>query len=121
MARPLQMPMFKIGDYLMKCLGWLILLGVGSSSSLLARELIGIEYRLLATGRTSTMERELNEAARDGFVLERAMGGETAHGGRESMTGRSSPLHFLPWAYKKSLRHSRHQNQRGDWMSWQSR
>jgi hypothetical protein len=67
----------------MTYLGWLILLGVGSSSSLLARELIEVEYRLLATSRTSTMERELNEAALDGFVLDRAMGGETAHGGQE--------------------------------------
>ncbi len=67
----------------MRYLGWLILLGVGSSSSLLAREVIGVEYRLLATSRTSTMERELNEAALDGFVLVRAMGGETAHGGQE--------------------------------------
>ena len=76
----------------MKYLGWLILLGVGSSSSVLARELIEFEYRLLATGRTSTMERELNEAALDGFVLVSAIGGETAHGGRELVAILSRPF-----------------------------
>ncbi len=29
----------------------------------------GAEYRILATNRTSTMERELNEAAAEGFRL----------------------------------------------------
>jgi hypothetical protein len=29
-----------------------------------------IEYRLLATSKTSTMEREMNEAAREGFRFE---------------------------------------------------
>ena len=76
----------------MKYLGWLILLGVGSSSSVLARELIEFEYRLLATGRTSTMERELNEAALDGLVLVSAIGGETAHGGRELVAILSRPF-----------------------------
>ncbi|WP_058866135.1 hypothetical protein [Chloracidobacterium thermophilum] len=42
-----------------------------------------IEYRLLATSKTSTMEREMNEAAREGFRFEGVMGGETAFGGNE--------------------------------------
>lgn len=42
-----------------------------------------LDYRLLATSRTSTMERELNEAAYEGFVLVEANGGTTEHGGQE--------------------------------------
>lgn len=42
-----------------------------------------IEYRLLATAKTSTMEKELNAAAEEGFRLDAMMGGETAFGGNE--------------------------------------
>ncbi|MEP7342580.1 MAG: hypothetical protein ABI977_32935 [Acidobacteriota bacterium] len=42
-----------------------------------------IEYRLLATNKTSTMEKEMNQAAADGFHFEGTMGGETAAGGNE--------------------------------------
>jgi hypothetical protein len=42
-----------------------------------------IDYRVLATNRTSTMERELNEAADAGFRFRGVMGGETAFGGNE--------------------------------------
>jgi hypothetical protein len=42
-----------------------------------------IEHRVLATNRTSTMERELNEAAAAGFRLSAVMGGDTAFGGSE--------------------------------------
>jgi len=45
----------------------------------------GIEYRVLATSKTSTMEKELNEAAEAGFRFRSAMGGETAFGGREAV------------------------------------
>ena len=38
------------------------------------------------------MERELNEAALDGFVLVSAIGGETAHGGRELVAILSRPF-----------------------------
>ncbi len=41
------------------------------------------EYELLATTRTSTMEKELNEAAGAGFRFEGVMGGETSFGGKE--------------------------------------
>jgi hypothetical protein len=43
----------------------------------------GIEYRVLATTRTSTMEKALNEAAEAGFRFQAAMGGETSNGGNE--------------------------------------
>ena len=42
-----------------------------------------VEYRLLATNKTSTMEKEMNQAAAEGFHFEGAMGGETAGGGNE--------------------------------------
>ncbi len=46
----------------------------------------GIEYRVLATNKTSTMEKELNAAAELGFRFQSAMGGETAIGGNEVVT-----------------------------------
>ena len=70
----------------MKYLGRLIFLmgvGVGLTSMLAAKDAVDVDYRLLATNKTSTMERELNEAALDGFVLVQAMGGNTEHGGEE--------------------------------------
>ena len=42
-----------------------------------------IEYKLLATNKTSTMEKEMNAAATEGFRFEGTMGGETAGGGNE--------------------------------------
>jgi hypothetical protein len=41
------------------------------------------DYRVLATSRTGTMEREMNEAADSGFVFGGLMGGQTAFGGKE--------------------------------------
>jgi hypothetical protein len=42
-----------------------------------------IEYRVLATSKTTTMEKELNEVAEAGFRFHAVMGGETAVGGNE--------------------------------------
>lgn len=42
-----------------------------------------VEYRLLATNKTSTMEKEMNQAAAQGYRFEGTMGGETAAGGNE--------------------------------------
>jgi hypothetical protein len=52
-------------------------------SSLAAAETF--DYRLLATSRTSTMEKEMNEAADAGYVYAAVMGGETAFGGKEAV------------------------------------
>ena len=41
------------------------------------------EFRLLATNKTSTMQKEMNEAADVGFQFEGTMGGETSFGGSE--------------------------------------
>jgi hypothetical protein len=43
----------------------------------------GVEYRVLATSKTATMEKELNEAAESGFRFSTVMGGDTAFGGNE--------------------------------------
>ena len=42
-----------------------------------------LDYRVLATSKTSTMEKELNEAARAGYRFQAVMGGETGVGGKE--------------------------------------
>ena len=41
------------------------------------------EYRVLATSKTSTMEKEMNEAADAGYRFAGVMGGDTAAGGKE--------------------------------------
>jgi len=41
------------------------------------------EFRLLATNKTSTMQKEMNQAADAGFHFEGTMGGETSFGGSE--------------------------------------
>lgn len=43
----------------------------------------GIEYKVLATSKTSTMEREMNDAGALGFKFSAVMGGNTAVGGSE--------------------------------------
>lgn len=48
-----------------------------------AQESQNCEYRLLATNKTSTMQKELNEAADVGFHFAGVMGGETSFGGSE--------------------------------------
>ena len=41
------------------------------------------EFRLLATNKTSTMQKEMNEAADAGYHFESTMGGDTSFGGSE--------------------------------------
>jgi hypothetical protein len=48
-----------------------------------AQAVAAFEFRVLATSKTSTMEKELNEAADAGFRFQAAMGGDTAIGGSE--------------------------------------
>jgi hypothetical protein len=45
-----------------------------------------VEYRVLATNKTSTTQKEMNEAADAGFRFAGVMGGETAFGGSEVVT-----------------------------------
>jgi hypothetical protein len=42
-----------------------------------------VEYRVLATNKTSTMQKEMQEAADAGFRFGGVMGGETSFGGSE--------------------------------------
>jgi hypothetical protein len=48
-------------------------------------------YRLLATSKTSTMEKEMNEAAAGGYVFASVMGGDTALGGKEAVVVMQRP------------------------------
>ena len=67
------------------CTVVLSLMSLQVSVVALAEAQAPLDYRLLATNRTSTMEEELNEAAAAGFRLETVMGGETAFGGEEAV------------------------------------
>jgi hypothetical protein len=58
-----------------------VLLSVASSSFAQA-----VGYRLLATTKTSTMQKEMNEAADAGYRFGGVMGGGTAFGGSEVVT-----------------------------------
>ena len=44
-----------------------------------------VRYKVLATSKTSTMEKELNDAGELGYQLQSVMGGETALGGKEAV------------------------------------
>lgn len=50
------------------------------------------DYRLLATAKTSTMEKELNEAAAAGYSFASVMGGQSAWGGKEVVVVMSRKL-----------------------------
>jgi hypothetical protein len=45
----------------------------------------GYDYLLLATNKTSTMQKEMNQAGVEGYRFEGVMGGETAAGGNEAV------------------------------------
>ena len=49
----------------------------------LAQKSSAVEYRVLATNKTSTMQKEMQEAAAAGFRFGDVMGGDTAFGGSE--------------------------------------
>jgi len=57
-------------------LGGLLTISVGAGA---------LEYRVLATRKTSTMQKELNEAGAEGFRFEGVMGGNTGWGGSEAV------------------------------------
>jgi hypothetical protein len=61
-----------------------------------------VEYRVIATSRTSTAEKEMNEAADAGFRLGGVMGGDTLFGGSEVVTvmHRESAKEAGRFAYK---------------------
>ena len=57
-----------------------VLLLVLLSVSMLGAAEETFDYRVLATNKTSTMEKEMNEAAEAGFRMEKVMGGATMSG-----------------------------------------
>jgi len=62
------------------------------------------EYRLLATNKTGTMTKEMNEAAEAGFRFGGVMGGETAFGGNEAVVIMVRPKSgLIPKRYKYTL------------------
>lgn len=62
-----------------------LLAAVAGDRTVAGQTVNGISYRVLATSKTSTMEKELNEAAEAGFRFQFVMGGETAIGGSETV------------------------------------
>ncbi|MEO8100113.1 MAG: hypothetical protein ABI811_20605 [Acidobacteriota bacterium] len=66
------------------------------------------DYRVLATKKTSTAEKEMNEAAAAGFEFNSVMGGDTAVGGSEvvvvmsKLTGATKPKKYKLLATSKT-------------------
>ena len=54
---------------------------IGAPIAALAQN--GTSYRVLATNKTSTMQKEMQEAAEAGYRFAAVMGGETSFGGKE--------------------------------------
>lgn len=63
----------------------------------------GADYRVLATSRTATMEREMNQAAEAGYRYAAVMGGETAVGGNEVVAVMMRPEGGLEGRYQYRL------------------
>jgi hypothetical protein len=54
-----------------------------SQTAAFAVDSVRFSFQVLGTTKTSTMEKEMNEAAQAGFSFQSVMGGETAFGGKE--------------------------------------
>ena len=61
----------------------LTLVGVVLLGAAISAQQPTFEHKVLATSKTSTMEKELNEAAEAGYRFQHVMGGESAIGGKE--------------------------------------
>lgn len=62
---------------------WMLGVALAAASPASAQPADRFEYLVLATSRTSTMEREMNEAAANGYRFKAVMGGEREIGGTE--------------------------------------
>ncbi len=62
-----------------------------------------IDYRVLATSKTSTMEKELNEAAADGYRFSKVMGGRVTNGGQVIIAMVKEPTELAQEARKYRL------------------
>lgn len=56
-----------------------------TATALVAGDPTRYDYEILATNKTSTMEKEMNEAAAKGYRFSQVMGGQTAAGGQEAV------------------------------------
>ena len=79
------------------------------------------DYLLLATNRTSTMETEMQEAAKQGYMFAGVMGGETSFGGNEvvvvmkrSMADRNSRYDYRLLATTRTSTMQREMQEAGD-------
>ena len=79
-----------------------------------------LEYKLLATNKTSTMEKEMNLVAAQGYRFEGTMGGETAGGGNEIVVimsrrngGTEAKFNYKLLATKKTSTMQKEMNQYG--------
>ncbi len=78
----------RIGNHSMRATGItdylkVMVLALACAGFLAAADGTGYDYRLLATSKTSTMEKELNEAANAGYSFSAVMGGQTGMAGKE--------------------------------------
>jgi hypothetical protein len=77
---------FKIGGESMLIMICVLFLGLFGGTDNAPSSTSGqVEYRMLAANKTSTMEKEMNQAGAEGFRFEGVMGGETAGGGAEAV------------------------------------
>src|SRR5262245_31587355 len=74
------------------CLSILVM----TNLSLYGADQLRFDYRLLATSKTSTMEREMNEAADAGYAFVNVMGGETAIGEKEVVVVMAKGINGTP-------------------------
>ena len=71
---------------------------LATSASALAQNQFG--YRVLSTAKTSTMQKEMQEAADAGFRFADVMGGETAIGGSEVVVVMARQPDPTAWEYR---------------------
>ena len=80
-----------------------------------------VSYRLLATKKTSTMQKEMNEAADAGYRFGGVMGGDTAFGGSEVVDnhgpharGRAAHIEYRLLATSKTSTMQKEMQEAGD-------
>jgi hypothetical protein len=80
-----------------------------------------VDYRVLATSKTSTMEKELNAAAAEGYVFAGVVGGESSFGGSEVIMvmkkdsgGSTAPRKYKLVATSKTSTMEKELNQLGE-------
>lgn len=84
-------------------LGAVVALGQSQASNAPQAAAAIFEYKMLATNRTSTMEKEMKEAAAAGYRFEDVISGETFFGGSEAMVVMSRRIageHTQQFEYK---------------------